>query len=131
MRARRGQPVRRVVQQLPGPPRLECGLLAQALPGISASLLPAALLITASPLALAIVFFSMAMFGHQFWSTIMQTLAADCFPRGSGLGDGTGGASGSFGAMLFNLAVGAMLNAFGATVPCSWWRACCIRLRWS
>src|SRR5262249_24622570 len=48
--------------------------------GISASLLPAALLITASPLALAIVFFSMAMFGHQFWSTIMQTVAADLFP---------------------------------------------------
>jgi len=22
----------------------------------------------------------MAMFGHQFWSTIMQTVAADLFP---------------------------------------------------
>ena len=86
--------------------------------GISASLLPAALLITASPLALAIVFFSMAMFGHQFWSTIMQTLAADLFPP-EAVGSVTGlvGASGSFGAMLFNLAVGAMLTAFSGYGP--------------
>ena len=86
--------------------------------GIAASLLPAALLITASPLALAIVFFSMAMFGHQFWSTIMQTLAADLFPP-EAVGSVTGlvGASGSFGAMLFNLAVGAMLTNFGSYGP--------------
>ena len=73
--------------------------------GIAASLLPASLLITASPVALAIVFFSMAMFGHQFWSTIMQTLAADLFPP-EAVGSVTGlvGASGSFGGMLFNLA---------------------------
>ena len=81
-------------------------------------MLPAALLITASPLALAIVFFSMAMFGHQFWSTIMQTLAADLFPP-EAVGSVTGlvGASGSFGGMLFNLAVGAMLTNFGSYGP--------------
>src|SRR5262245_20007012 len=45
--------------------------------GISAAMMPASLLIAASPLALAILFFSMAMFGHQFWSTIIQTLPAD------------------------------------------------------
>jgi len=67
---------------------------------------------------LAIVFFSMAMFGHQFWSTIMQTLAADLFPP-EAVGSVTGlvGASGSFGGMLFNLAVGAMLTAFGNYGP--------------
>jgi ACS family hexuronate transporter-like MFS transporter len=86
--------------------------------GIAASLLPTALLITASPLALAIVFFSMAMFGHQFWSTIVQTLAADLFPP-EAVGSVTGlvGASGSFGAMLFNLAVGAVLTRFGSYTP--------------
>jgi ACS family hexuronate transporter-like MFS transporter len=85
---------------------------------IAASLPPTALLITASPLAMAIVFFSMAMFGHQFWSTIMQTLAADLFPPKS-VGSVTGlvGASGSFGGMLFNLAVGAMLTSFGSYGP--------------
>lgn len=86
--------------------------------GIAASLLPASLLITASPVAMAIVFFSMAMFGHQFWSTIMQTLAADLFPP-EAVGSVTGlvGAAGSFGGMLFNLAVGAMLTAFGSYGP--------------
>jgi ACS family hexuronate transporter-like MFS transporter len=86
--------------------------------GIAASLLPASLLITASPVALAIVFFSMAMFGHQFWSTIMQTLAADLFaPEAVGSVTGLVGASGSFGGMLFNLAVGAMLTAFDSYRP--------------
>jgi len=85
---------------------------------ISASLLPASLFITTSPVALAIVFFSMAMFGHQFWSTIIQTLSADLFPP-EAVGSVTGlvGASGSFGGMLFNLAVGAMLSAFGGYGP--------------
>ena len=85
---------------------------------ISASLLPVSLFITESPIGLAIVFFSMAMFGHQFWSTIMQTLAADLFPS-EAVGSVTGlvGASGSFGGMLFNLAVGAMLTAYGSYGP--------------
>jgi ACS family hexuronate transporter-like MFS transporter len=85
---------------------------------LAAALLPASLLITASPLAWAVVFFSMAMFGHQFWSTIMQTLAADLFPA-EAVGSVTGlvGAAGSFGAMMFNLAVGAMLGAFGGYGP--------------
>jgi len=85
---------------------------------ISASLLPASLLITASPMGLALLFFSMAMFGHQSWSTIMQTLAADLFPS-EVVASVTGlvGASGSFGGMLFNLAAGAMLTAFGSYTP--------------
>jgi ACS family hexuronate transporter-like MFS transporter len=85
---------------------------------ISASLLPVSLFITASPVGLAILFFSMAMFGHQFWSTMMQTLAADLFPP-EAVGSVTGlvGASGSFGGMLFNLAVGAMLTAYGNYGP--------------
>jgi MFS transporter, ACS family, aldohexuronate transporter len=85
---------------------------------VSAALLPASLLITSSPLPLAIVFFSMAMFGHQFWSTIMQTLAADMFPSTTvGAVTGMVGASGSFGAMFFNLVVGWLLTAFHSYTP--------------
>jgi ACS family hexuronate transporter-like MFS transporter len=82
---------------------------------ISAALMPASLLIAASPLAWAIVFFSMALFGHQFWSTIMQTLAADMFPpKMVGSVAGLIGAAGAFGGMLFNLLVGAMLTWHGS-----------------
>ncbi len=85
---------------------------------VSAALMPASLLITASPLSMAIVFFSVAMLGHQFWSTIMQTLAADIFPsRVVGSVAGLMGAVGSFGAMLFNLLVGWMLTEYGSYSP--------------
>ncbi len=78
--------------------------------GVSAGIMPATLLIAASPLSLAIVFFGMAMFAHQFWSTIMQTLPADLFPsQVVGSVAGIQGAVGSFGGMLFNLLVGALL----------------------
>lgn len=81
--------------------------------GISAALMPASLLITASPLSLAIAFFSMAMFGHQFWSTIMQTLSADMFPSTTvGSVSGLLGAVGSFGGMFFNLLVGILLTHY-------------------
>lgn len=77
---------------------------------ISAALMPASLFIAASPLSLAIAFFSMALFGHQFWSTIMQTLAADMFPsRVVGSVAGLMGAVGSFGAMIFNGLAGVVL----------------------
>ncbi len=77
---------------------------------VSAAMMPASLLIAASPLSLAILFFGMAMFGHQFWSTIMQTLPADLFPSHVvGSVAGIQGAVGAFGGMLFNLLVGALL----------------------
>lgn len=78
--------------------------------GASAAIMPVSLLISASPVSLAIVFFSAAMFGHQFWSTIIQTLAADLFPSTVvGAVSGLVGAAGSFGGMFFNLVVGALL----------------------
>ncbi len=79
--------------------------------GLSAAILPVSLLITASPLRLTIVFFSMALFGHQFWSTNLQTLAADIFPS-SVVGSVAGlmGALGSFGGVLFGLLVGLVLT---------------------
>lgn len=82
--------------------------------GIAASLLPVSLFITNAPLGYAIVFFSIAMLGHQFWSTIVQTLAADIFPS-SVVGSVAGlmGAVGSFGALLFNLLVGILVTNYG------------------
>jgi ACS family hexuronate transporter-like MFS transporter len=78
--------------------------------GLSAAILPVSLLITKSPLSLTIVFFSMALFGHQFWSTNLQTLSADIFPS-SVVGSVAGlmGAMGSFGGMLLGLLVGMVL----------------------
>jgi ACS family hexuronate transporter-like MFS transporter len=86
--------------------------------GLSAGLMPVSLLIAASPLSLAIAFFSMAMLGHQFWSTIVQTLAADLFPSSSvGSVAGLLGAVGSFGAVGFNWLVGVILSAYHSYTP--------------
>ena len=82
--------------------------------GIAAFLMPASLLITNAPLGFAIVFFSIAMLGHQFWSTIVQTLATDIFPSYCvGSVAGLMGAVGSFGGLLFNLLVGILVTSFG------------------
>ncbi len=81
--------------------------------GISAACTPLSLLVTVSPLSFTIVFFSLAMLGHQSWSTIIQTLTADMFPSTIvGSVAGLLGAAGAFGGMLFNLIVGALLTAY-------------------
>ena len=82
--------------------------------GLSALLLPASLFIVASPLSLAIVFFSLAMFAHQFWSANVQTLPADIFPsRVVGSVEGLLGSAGAFGGMLFGLFVGQLIGDHG------------------
>lgn len=82
--------------------------------GIAVSLMPASLFITSSPLSLAIVFFSMAMFGHQFFSTLLQTICADLFPKKVvGSVSGLAGGVGCFGAMLFSLLAGQMIQHIG------------------
>jgi ACS family hexuronate transporter-like MFS transporter len=82
--------------------------------GMSACLLPAALFIAAAPLGMAIVFFSLAMFAHQFWSSNIQTLPADLFPsRVVGSVEGLLGSAGAFGGMIFGLWVGHLVDARG------------------
>jgi MFS transporter, ACS family, hexuronate transporter len=77
--------------------------------GVSASLLPASIFIVAAPLNLAIVFFSTAMFAHQFWSANVQTLPADLFPsKVVGSVEGLLGCAGGFGGILF-ASIGAMI----------------------
>jgi ACS family hexuronate transporter-like MFS transporter len=85
---------------------------------ISAACMPVSLLITLSPLSLTIVFFSLAMLGHQFWSTILYTLVIDMYPPAVvGSIAGVLGAVGSFGGMLFSLIAGAILTRFHSYLP--------------
>lgn len=82
--------------------------------GIAATMLPASLWITDASLSMAVLFFSMAMFGHQFWSTIVQTLAADMFPsKIVGSVSGLMGCIGMYGAMLFSFGIGFIIERFG------------------
>ncbi len=82
--------------------------------GVSAALLPVSLFIVASPLSFAIVFFSIAMFAHQFWSSNIQTLPADIFPASVvGSVEGLLGSAGSFGGMLFGLLVSRLVEHHG------------------
>jgi ACS family hexuronate transporter-like MFS transporter len=85
--------------------------------GIAAALLPASLLITStSTVLLAIFFFGIAMMGHQFWSTILQTLAVDMFPsKVVGTVSGLMGCIGTYGAMIFSLAIGFVIQSHGYT----------------
>ena len=83
--------------------------------GIGAAIVPVSLLIAHSPVSLAIALFSLALFGHQFWSTILQTLAADIFPS-SVVGSVAGlmGSVGAVGATLLNLLAGYLLSRYAA-----------------
>ena len=85
---------------------------------LSALMMPVALLIVPSPVSAAIVFYSLALFGHQFWSANVQTLAADLFPsRIVGSVEGLLGSAGALGAASFNAFVGWMVRKHGYDVP--------------
>jgi ACS family hexuronate transporter-like MFS transporter len=82
--------------------------------GVSAALLPTSLLVVQAPIQWAILLVSLAFLGHQFWSVIVQTLPTDLFPpRAVGSVAGLIGCAGSFGAMLFNLLVGVLVDRLG------------------
>ncbi len=82
--------------------------------GIGAVMLPASLFIADVSLNMAVLFFSLAMFGHQLWATLVQTLAADIFPsKVVGSVAGLMGSAGTYGAMLFSLAIGFVIERFG------------------
>lgn len=82
--------------------------------GIAAALLPLSLFITDASLHMAVFFFGMAMFGHQLYSTIVQTLVADMFPsRIVGSVSGLMGCAATYGAMLFSLVIGFIIDDYG------------------
>jgi ACS family hexuronate transporter-like MFS transporter len=86
--------------------------------GSAACLMPATTLIEWTPVQLAIVFYSVAMFGHQFWSANVQTLAADLFPsRMVGSVEGLLGSAGALGAAAVGAAFGEIIAARGYTIP--------------
>lgn len=89
--------------------------IARKIPlAVSAAMLPASLFITEASLGLAIVFFCLAMFGHQCWATIVQTLPTDMFPsRIIGSLAGLMGCIGTYGAMLFSLVIGFVIERYG------------------
>lgn len=82
--------------------------------GIAAAMLPASLFIMDASLNMAILFFSMAMFGHQLYSTIVQTMVADMFPsKVVGSVSGLMGCAATYGAMLFSLVIGFVIQEYG------------------
>jgi len=86
--------------------------------GSAAAVMPAAVLIEWTPVSLAIVFFSLALFGHQFWSANVQTLAADLFPsRVVGSVEGLLGSAGALGAAALSALFGQIIAARGYSIP--------------
>ena len=85
--------------------------------GIAAALLPASLFITSTSTVLyAIIFFGIAMMGHQLFSTIVQTLVADMFPsKVVGSVSGLVGCFGTYGGMIFSLIIGFVIQNQGYT----------------
>lgn len=68
----------------------------------AASIMPISLFVATSPTYLAICFLGLALFGHQFWSSNVQTLVADIFPsRIVGSVEGIVGCAGAVGGALF------------------------------
>jgi ACS family hexuronate transporter-like MFS transporter len=79
--------------------------------GVSVSMMPLIYFVTRVPVEWAIVLFSIAFFGQQFWSTIMMTLPADIFPsRTVGSVAGLEGLGGALGGVVFGLVVGYLLD---------------------
>jgi ACS family hexuronate transporter-like MFS transporter len=80
--------------------------------------MPASAFILSVPIGWAIVFISMAYFGHQFWNVINQTLPTDLYPRHKvGSVAGIIGSSGSFGGFAIMLIAGWMITTLGGYGP--------------
>lgn len=82
---------------------------------ISAGLLPLTIFVDSSPLWLALGLYTAGLLGHQFWSTIIQTLTADLFPS-SMVGSFAGllGTAGCLGGVLYQPLVGWMIESTGS-----------------
>jgi ACS family hexuronate transporter-like MFS transporter len=84
----------------------------------AALIMPAITLVEWTPVHLAIVFYSLAMMGHQFWSANVQTLAADLFPsRVVGSVEGLLGSAGALGAAVLGEGFGRIIAHHGYLIP--------------
>jgi ACS family hexuronate transporter-like MFS transporter len=73
--------------------------------------MPVVLFVPSVPVAWAIVFFAVAYFGQQSWSTLVMVLPADIFPRQAvGAVAGLVGFGGAMGGVVFGQAVGYLLD---------------------
>jgi ACS family hexuronate transporter-like MFS transporter len=85
---------------------------------VAALFMPASAFILSVPIGWAIVFISMAYFGHQFWNVINQTLPTDLYPRYKvGSVAGIIGSSGAFGGVAVQLIAGWMITTLGGYGP--------------
>jgi MFS transporter, ACS family, hexuronate transporter len=79
--------------------------------GASAALMPLVFFIPSVPVGWVILFFSIAYFGQQSWSTLVMTLPADLFPKSAvGAVAGLVGFGGAMGGVCFLEGVGYMLD---------------------
>jgi ACS family hexuronate transporter-like MFS transporter len=79
--------------------------------GASAFLMPFVLFVPAVPVNWAIALFSLAYFGHQWWSTLVMILPTDLFPKNVvGAVAGLVGCAGALGGVVFGQAVGYLLD---------------------
>jgi MFS transporter, ACS family, hexuronate transporter len=79
--------------------------------GASAAVMPLIVLVTQSPVQVAIVLFSIAFAGQQSWSTLVMIVPADIFPpRAVGSVAGLVGFGGAMGGVVFGLVVGYLLD---------------------
>ena len=80
--------------------------------GASAAVMPLIVLVPHVPVSFAIVLFSIAFFGQQSWSTLVMIVPTDLFePRVVASVAGLVGFGGAMGGVVFNLAVGRILDA--------------------
>jgi MFS transporter, ACS family, hexuronate transporter len=80
--------------------------------GASAALMPLIIFVTRAPTGLAIVLFSIAFFGQQSWSTLVMIVPTDLFDRRIVASvAGLVGFGGAMGGVVFNLAVGRILDS--------------------
>ena len=79
--------------------------------GLSASVMPAVLLIPSVPSGWALAIFSLAYFGQQSWSTLVMILPTDMYQRNA-IGDVAGlvGFGGAMGGVVFGQVVGTLLD---------------------
>jgi ACS family hexuronate transporter-like MFS transporter len=79
--------------------------------GVSAFMMPFVLFVPAVPVSWAIALFSLAYFGHQWWSTLVMILPTDLFPKNVvGAVAGLVGCAGAFGGVVFGQFVGYLLD---------------------
>jgi ACS family hexuronate transporter-like MFS transporter len=86
-------------------------LARKAALGVSAAMMPLVLFVTRSPVALALVLFSVAYFGQQSWSTLVMILPVDLFPEDVvGAVAGMVGFGGALGGIVFGSVAGQLLD---------------------